>query len=262
MIFVNLTLFENLTWFLTVHHYKLFFIKMSNNSGRILLIEDEESLSGVIAFNLQLEGFEVDCIDNGQHAINQASKVGEYDLVILDVMLPEVSGWDICNIYKKNADTPILFISAKGTSSDKIKGLKLGADDYLAKPFDLEELLLRVQILVSRNKGRIEEDPNLIIGEFNINMQTYEVKKANKIIAELSKREIELLRLFNENEGKVVSRDFILDQVWGIDVFPTTRTIDNYILSFRKLFEEDARNPSFFHSIRGVGYKFTNSETK
>lgn len=232
---------------------------MANTSKKILLIEDEKSLSKVVELNLKLEGFEVVCISNGRTAIEHADKVGEYDLVILDVMLPEVSGWDICSMYKSVTDTPILFVSAKGTSSDKIKGLKLGADDFLAKPFDLEELLLRVQVLILRHQKKGVKNERLMIGDFDVNILTYEVKKNEQIITELSKREIQLLQLFNEHEGEVVSRDFILDQVWGKDAYPTTRTIDNYILSFRKLFEKDPKNPEYFHSVRGVGYKFTNS---
>ncbi|WP_299202411.1 response regulator transcription factor [Brumimicrobium sp.] len=232
---------------------------MANTSKKILLIEDEKSLSKVVELNLKLEGFEVVCISNGRTAIEHADKVGEYDLVILDVMLPEVSGWDICSMYKSVTDTPILFVSAKGTSSDKIKGLKLGADDFLAKPFDLEELLLRVQVLILRHQKKGVKNEQLMIGDFDVNILTYEVKKNEQIITELSKREIQLLQLFNEHEGEVVSRDFILDQVWGKDAYPTTRTIDNYILSFRKLFEKDPKNPEYFHSVRGVGYKFTNS---
>jgi two-component system alkaline phosphatase synthesis response regulator PhoP len=229
-----------------------------NTSKKILLIEDEKSLSNVVELNLKLEGFDVVCISNGRTAIEHAQKVPEYDLVILDVMLPEVSGWDICSMYKSITDTPILFVSAKGNSSDKIKGLKLGADDFLAKPFDLEELLLRVQVLILRHKKSKIKNEHLLIGDFDVNLLTYEVKKNDEYITELSKREIELLQLFDEHENEVVSRDFILEEVWGKDAYPTTRTIDNYILSFRKLFEKKAKNPVFFHSIRGVGYKFTN----
>lgn len=174
-------------------------------------------------------------------------------------MLPEVSGWEICKAYKSASDTPILFMSAKGNSSDKIKGLKLGADDYLGKPFDLEELLLRVQILIQRNNGSVSHKKEQInIGEFEINLLTYNVIKDDRFITELTKREVELLELFYKHEGEVVSRDFILDQLWSKDYTPTARTIDNYILSFRKLFEADPKNPAFFHSIRGVGYKFIN----
>lgn len=232
---------------------------MPNTDKKILLIEDEESLSNVVELNLKLEGFDVKCISNGRKAIDYAHKVAEFDLVILDVMLPEVSGWDICSMYKSVADTPILFVSAKGASSDRIKGLKLGADDFLAKPFDLEELLLRVQVLILRHQKDKPKEQELAIGGFQVNLLTFEVKKEDTLITELSKREIELLQLFIEHEGEVLSRDFILDQIWGKDTYPTSRTIDNYILSFRKLFEEDAKNPEYFHSVRGVGYKFTNA---
>lgn len=232
---------------------------MNKTSNKILLIEDEGSLSKVIQFNLELEGFEVFTITNGQEAIDHSSKVKDFNLVILDVMLPEVSGWDICSMYKSVAKTPILFISAKSSSSDKIKGLKLGADDYLAKPFDLEELLLRVQVLILRNNSDKSKNDFLQIGDFKINLRTYEMHHEKTLITELSKREISLLQLFHAHQGEVVSRDFILDQLWGAEKYPTTRTIDNYILSFRKRFEKDVKNPQFFHSIRGVGYKFTNS---
>lgn len=231
-----------------------------SSHGKILLVEDEKSLSDVVRLNLELEGFDVSCIANGDEALKHASKVHTYDLIILDVMLPEVSGWDICAAYKKAADTPILFMSAKGNSSDKIKGLKLGADDYLGKPFDLEELLLRVQVLIQRaQNGTTEKTEKINIGKFEINLLTYDVKKEEVVVTELTKREVELLELFYAHEGKVVSRDFILDQLWGKEYTPTARTIDNYILSFRKLFEKDPKNPHFFHSVRGVGYKFINT---
>lgn len=228
------------------------------NKGRILLIEDEESLNAIIGLNLQMEGFEVDSITNGREALELAPTVKDYNLVILDVMLPEVSGWDICEAYKKVAETPILFMSAKGASVDKVKGLKLGADDYLGKPFDLEELLLRVQILVSRPKKEENGENEFHIGESLINSLTYEVTQPDGKVVQLTKRELELLLLFVEHEGEVVSRDFILEQLWKQEIFPTARTIDNYILYYRKLFEEDPKNPVFFHSVRGVGYKFVN----
>lgn len=233
---------------------------MSKTVKKILLIEDEESLSRVLKLNLELEGFAVDTTLNGREALELKDKIHTYDLVILDVMLPEVSGWDICAAFKSVSSTPILFISAKGSSSDKIKGLKLGADDYLAKPFDLEELLLRVQVLILRHsekKHPSTQNRLFNVGEFEVNTVTFEVYSSGEKVEELTKREIELLRLFDEHEGEVVSRDFILDELWGAENFPTTRTIDNYILSFRKLFEKDPKNPKYFHSVRGVGYKFT-----
>jgi len=178
----------------------------------------------------------------------------------LDVMLPKISGLDICGEIRKTSKVPILFLSAKGTSADKIAGLKKGGNDYLSKPFDLEELLLRVQILLqTASPVNATADSVLVIGDKTVDYTNYEVKdKSTRETIRLSKREIDLLQFFAENEGRVVSRDEILDKIWGKEQFPTTRTIDNYILSFRKLFEVDPKNPHYFHSIRSVGYKFTN----
>ena len=221
---------------------------------KICLIEDEKSLSEMIRLNLEMDGFQVDVYDNGQTAKNDISKIGGYDLVILDVMLPQVSGLELCVEIRKTSKTPILFLSAKGTTSDRIAGLKLGANDYLPKPFDLEELLLRVQILLQKNEASTLE--SLTIGSKTVSFITYEITDSTSDKIEiLSKKEIELLKLFSEKTGTVVSRDEILDKIWP-DQFPTSRTIDNYILSFRKTFEKDPKNPMHFHSIRGVGYKF------
>ncbi len=222
---------------------------------KICLVEDEKSLSEMIRLNLEMDGYHVDVYDNGQHVKNDLTKISQYDLVILDVMLPHISGLDLCKELRKISRVPILFLSAKGTTIDRIAGLKLGANDYLSKPFDLEELLLRVQILLQSNEILPEEE--LVIGLKTVNFNTYEIKDTitSEIII-LSKKEIDLLKLFSEKVGVVVSRNEILDKLWG-DQFPTSRTIDNYILSFRKTFEEDPKNPIYFHSIRGVGYKFT-----
>lgn len=225
--------------------------------NKILLIEDEETLNEVVAMNLQLEGYSVEQVFKGSTALQYLQKLEDFDLIILDVMLPDVSGWELCEKFKEKSKTPILFISAKGTSSDKIKGLKLGADDYLAKPFDLEELLLRVQILSNRKGAFGKKNTTLLIGDKEVNLATYEISHGKTVLAALSKREVDLLELFYDHEGEVLARDYILDNVWGVDKYPTTRTIDNYILQFRKLFEHDPREPKYFHSIRGVGYKFT-----
>jgi two-component system alkaline phosphatase synthesis response regulator PhoP len=226
---------------------------------KVCLIEDEKSLSEMIRLNLELDGFDVDVYDNGLIAKNEISKICLADLVILDVMLPQVSGLDLCVEIRKSSKVPILFLSAKGTTSDKIAGLKLGANDYLSKPFDLEELLLRVQILLQKNE--VNQEDTFVIGSKSVSFTTFEITDLNSLEVEiLSKKEIELLKLFSEKVGIVVSRDEILDKIWP-DQFPTSRTIDNYILSFRKTFENDPKNPIYFHSIRGVGYKFTqNSE--
>ena len=223
----------------------------------ICLIEDEENIVELIRLNLELEGFKVHSIQNGMKAKDMINEVIQHDLIILDVMLPEYSGFDLCKDIRALGDTPILFLSAKGIATDRIHGLKLGANDYLAKPFDLEELILRIRNLVSTKTD--QKIKSIQIGEVKVNFSSFEAHNNNgEIIHVFSKREIELLELFNENEGKVVSRDLILDKLWGKDHFPTSRTIDNYILTFRKIFENDPKNPIFFHSVRGVGYRFTN----
>lgn len=222
----------------------------------ILVVEDEASLSEMIQLNLELEGFRVTTCANGREALDYATRLDSFQLVILDVMLPEVSGLDICRAYRQHSDVPVLFLSAKGTTVDRIAGLKLGANDYLPKPFDLEELLLRVQVLIKTKEKQAADQ--LVIGDWEVVYATYEVKNAVTGARQLlTKREIELLQLFQSKQDEVVSRDEILSALWGNDQYPTGRTIDNYILNFRKIFEEDPKNPRYFHSIRGVGYKFT-----
>lgn len=225
----------------------------------ILLVEDEENLLKTIRLNLELEGYIVTTATNGIEALKEFRK-GNFNLVILDVMLPEMNGYDVCEqIRKENATVPVLFLTAKGSSSDKIQGLKLGADDYLTKPFNLEELLLRIQILVKRGSPQKEADKSIesySFGDNMINFVTYEIRGTNGK-TEISKKEIALLKLLIERKGEVVSREEILDSVWGKDAYPSSRTIDNYILAFRKYFEKNQRDPIHFHSIRGVGYKFT-----
>ena len=222
----------------------------------ICLVEDEQSLIEMIQFNLELDGYDVFAIRDGGLAKEHFELKIDYDLFILDVMLPRISGLDLCKIIREKSQAPILFLSAKGTTQDRIEGLKIGANDYLPKPFDLEELILKVKIL-TKKEGE-QKDFLLQVGELEVDFNTFEVRSLeNEIVHLFSKREIELLKLFQEKEGKVVSRDEILDRVWGKDSYPTARTIDNYILVFRKVFEKNARKPQFFHSIRSVGYKFT-----
>jgi two-component system alkaline phosphatase synthesis response regulator PhoP len=227
---------------------------------RILLVEDEENLQEAIKLNLELEGFEVEVADNGTTAIKKAAEQ-RFNLFILDVMLPEIDGFGVCEkIRLTDTDTPILFLTAKDSSQDRVTGLKLGADDYLAKPFNLEELLLRVKILVKHSVKGTQEGTDLKtykFGDNEVNFVTYRAKGIGGSEYELTKKEVTLLKLLIDRKDNVVSRQHILQYVWGYDVYPSTRTIDNFILSFRKYFEKDARNPEFFHSIRGVGYKFT-----
>jgi two-component system alkaline phosphatase synthesis response regulator PhoP len=223
---------------------------------RILLVEDEENIREAVKLNLEIEAFEVVGTDNGKDALKYFHEQ-HFDLIILDVMLPEVDGYQICEqIRLTNMEVPVIFLTAKDTSADRVAGLKKGADDYLTKPFVLEELLLRVSNLIKRTsktaKGRME---SYEFGNNKVNFITYEAD-GNPGKFMLTKKEAMLLKLLVDRRNEVVSRQQILQSVWGYDVYPSTRTIDNFILSFRKYFEQDPKNPEYFLSVRGVGYKF------
>jgi len=226
---------------------------------RILLAEDEEHLLEAIKLNLELEGYHVTAVTDGKKALKVFHEE-RFNLVILDVMLPEMDGFRVCEAIRlENSVVPVLFLTAKNTSEDRITGLRKGADDYLTKPFNLEELILRVGILIRRGlQPESTRSPGVYrIGDKEINFSSYEIRDESGHSASLTRKEAMLLKLLIERKGEVVSRTQILESVWSYDVYPTTRTIDNFILSFRKYFEKDPRNPDHFHSIRGVGYKFT-----
>ena len=226
----------------------------------LLVVEDEESLREALKLNLELEGYEVTTADNGPIVLKLV-KNEYFDLIILDVMLPDMDGITVCEtIRMQHNNVPILFLSARNSSIDRVEGLKKGGDDYLTKPFNLEELLLRIDKLITKNK-KINE-PQAVADQYEfdgckIDFDAHECIDINGDKQELSKKEAALLKLLIENEGDVVSREHILQVVWGYNVYPTTRTIDNFILNFRKFFEKDSRNPRHFHSVRGIGYKFT-----
>jgi len=226
----------------------------------ILLVEDEENLHEALKLNLELEGYEVTSSFDGAAAL-KAVENEYFDLLILDVMLPEVDGISVTETVRlKNNEVPILILSAKNSSADRVLGLKKGADDYLTKPFNLEELLLRIHKLIDKNKKL--QDKSSVGDTYNFDSNTIDFKAQEAVnkrgeTIQLSKKETMLLKLLIENKNEVVPREKILQSVWGYNVYPTTRTIDNFILNFRKYFEEDSRNPKYFHSVRGVGYKYT-----
>lgn len=228
---------------------------------RILLVEDEESLREAVKLNLEMEGYEVVATDNGKQALKLIDEQ-HFDLLLLDVMLPEVDGFQICEqVRLTNMKVPIIFLTAKDAAMDRITGLKKGADDYITKPFVLEELLLRVQNLLKRTSTEQETRlESYAFGDNKVNFVTYEAE-GNPGTFTLTKKEAMLLKLLIDRKNEVVSRQQILQSVWGYDVYPSTRTIDNFILSFRKYFEEDPKNPVYFQSVRGVGYKFVDEES-
>lgn len=226
------------------------------------MVEDEENLHEALKLNLELEGYEVSSAFDGASALKAVQ--GEYfDLIILDVMLPEMDGINVTEAIRlTNNEVPILILSARNSSADRVLGLKKGADDYLTKPFNLEELLLRVKKLIEKNKKLQDKETvgdTYSFGNNSVDFKAQEAVAADGKKIQLSKKETMLLKLLIENKNEVVPREKILQVVWGYNVYPTTRTIDNFILSFRKYFEEDSRNPKYFHSVRGVGYKYSES---
>jgi two-component system alkaline phosphatase synthesis response regulator PhoP len=228
-------------------------------TARILLVEDEANIRENLKLNLELEGYEVVAVDNGLDAV-KTFRDQRFNTLVLDIMLPEMDGLSVCEqVRLEDREVPILFLTAKDASKDIVAGLKTGGDDYLTKPFHLEELLLRVGKLVERSlrasaNTAVEVD-EFRFGDNRVNFATYEaVGKEGPI--RLTNKEVKLLKLLVDRRNEVVSRQHILQTVWGYDVFPSTRTIDNFILAFRKYFEADPKNPAYFHSVRGVGYKF------
>lgn len=228
----------------------------------ILLVEDEENLQEALRLNFELEGYEVTSVYDGAAAL-KAVQNEYFDLIILDVMLPEIDGITVCeNIRLTNSEIPILMLSARNQSADRVLGLRKGADDYLTKPFNLEELLLRVSNLIQKSQrihSRESVADEYAFGKNTINFKSLECKTKSGEVLPLTKKEAMLLKLLIENKNEVVTREKILQAVWGYNVYPTTRTVDNFILNFRRYFEEDSRNPKYFHSVRGIGYKFTNT---
>ena len=230
----------------------------ADRKPRLLVVEDEDSLRRNLKLNFELEGFHVTTATTGGEALERA-RSARFDAILPDVMLPEVDGYSVCESLRLQGDrTPVLFLTARNTPEDRIRGLRVG-DDHLAKPFELEELLLRVGKLVERGKDGTA--PSLkgvrTFGGNEVDFGSYAIIGQRGLRKLLSQREIMLLRLLMEREGDVVSRQEILEKVWGYDVYPTTRTIDNFIVAFRKYFEPDPKTPRHFHSVRGVGYRFT-----
>ena len=227
---------------------------------RILLVEDEERLLEVVRLNLELSDYEVRVAVDGKEALDRFNQE-RFDLILLDVMLPRMDGFAVCRAIRlQDRKVPILFLTAKNSAQDRVMGLKIGGDDYLVKPFDLEELLLRVQRLLERSTSTNRVGSSeLRFGGNKVFYDRHEAMTKSGETIRLSKRECMILRLLSERDGETVSREEMLDLIWGLDVYPSTRTIDNYIVGFRKYFEDDQRDPKHFHSIRSVGYRFVSN---
>ncbi|MEM1246034.1 MAG: response regulator transcription factor [Acidobacteriota bacterium] len=224
---------------------------------KVLLVEDEPHLALGLVENLEDEGYRVTHCPDGESGL-EALVEQRFDLAVLDVMLPGLDGFALCETARRDGVvTPVLFLTAKGGVDDRIRGLRAGGDDYLAKPFHLDELLLRVSAILRRARREEKELVELQFGGNTVDLQAYRATAWNGQAHEMTHKEAMILKTLALRAGEVVSRDEILDRVWGRDVFPSSRTIDNFILKLRRRFEKEPEEPLHFHSVRGVGYRFT-----
>jgi two-component system OmpR family response regulator len=229
---------------------------------KILVIDDEPSIVELLVYNLKKEGYDVLKAYNAEEALEIADKESDIDLFVIDVMLPNMDGFELARNLKsheKYKDKPIIFLTAKRDEFDRVLGLELGADDYITKPFSVREFLARIKAVFRRTQrsvAKVEEKPKKIVAkDLEIDLEKYEVKVRGSLV-NLTPLEFELLRFLAENEGKVYSRDVLLDTLWGYDYYGDTRTVDVHIRRLRTKIEEDPSNPKYIITVRGKGYKF------
>lgn len=228
---------------------------------KILIVEDEKNIAMVLAYNIKKEGFDCDIAYDGEDGLTKAI-TGSYDLILLDIMLPKMNGFEVCEKIRYKSQVPIIFVTAKEEEKDKIFGLETGADDYVTKPFSFRELLARIRVNIRRSSGEVvraaaQEAPAgslLTVGELVIDQEHYSVTKNGEPI-ELSKKDYDLIALLAENVGKVFTREDLLEKVWGYDdYFGDIRTVDVTVSRLRKKIEKDPAKPEYIMSKRGVGY--------
>lgn len=224
---------------------------------KILVVDDEEHIAELISYNLSSNGYKVITANNGIDAVKVAIEE-KPSLILLDLMIPGKDGYDVCKEVRSNNEirnTPIIMLTAKSEELDKILGLELGADDYITKPFSIKELLARVSSVLRRYNINKENVENILtVGSLNVNLLKHEVFKGNEKI-DLTLKEFELLKLLLESKGKVLSRNYLLDKIWGYDYYGETRTVDVHIRYLRKKIEGDNSSEKYIQTIRGVGYK-------
>ena len=224
--------------------------------SKILIVEDEPDMRTGLKDNLEFEGYEVNFAEDGETGLKNILE-GDYDLVLLDVMLPKMSGFDVCKtVRKKGNNIPIILLTAKGEEIDKVLGLELGADDYVTKPFGLRELLARIKAILRRGEDKAKSNENafISIGRIEINFSTYNALE-DGLAVQMSHKEFEILSYLWSNRNSTVSRDDLLNNVWGYDESPTTRTVDNFILKLRQKIEKDPDHPKIILTVHGIGYK-------
>lgn len=221
---------------------------------KIMVVDDEKNIVELVKYNLEKEGYEVICAYDGLQAVDMA-RAEKPDLIILDIMLPGQGGLEVCRILRKETRIPVIMATAKGEEIDKILGLELGADDYVTKPFSPRELVARVKAVLRRTSTKIEEKDELIFGDLSINLVKHEVKVRGKV-ADLKPKEFDLLKLLSVNPGKVFTREFLLEQLWGYDYLGDTRTVDVHMRRLRQKIEKEPSSPMFLKTVHGIGYKF------
>lgn len=224
---------------------------------RILVIDDEPMIVESVSYNLKQEGYEVVTAVDGEAGLKLA-ETGEFDLILLDLMLPGIDGLEICRRFRKQSDIPIIMLTAKEGEIDRVLGLELGADDYITKPFSMRELLARVKTVLKRtslNTGTITQPQTIVSGELQVDLLGHEVS-VNGQAVDLSSKEYELLRILASHPGQVLTREQLLNLVWGNDFYGDSRTVDVHIRWLREKIEADPGNPQYILTIRGVGYKF------
>jgi two-component system alkaline phosphatase synthesis response regulator PhoP len=228
---------------------------MELSMKRILVIEDEPQMQLGLRDNLELEGYEVQTASDGDEGLAKAASFSP-DLVILDIMLPRKNGFDVCRELRARANpTPIVMLTARSAETDKVLGLELGADDYVTKPFSITELLARVRAVLRRSAGQKPATEAVKIGDLEVDFRLHQARRGKARI-EFTAREFELLRYFVQHTGQVVTREQILNEVWGYEEFPTTRTIDNFVAKLRQKIEKAPHAPEHILTIHGSGYKF------
>ena len=223
---------------------------------KILIIEDEQDLIKGLKLNLSDEGYDVDCAGNGAEGLRKAVEAAP-DLIILDIMLPEMDGLEVClKLRQKNIDIPVIMLTAKGEEIDKVVGLEIGADDYMTKPFSIRELLARIKARLRHTERETKTELKIYsFSEIEIDFIRFKVRRKGKEL-DLTSLEMDILKYFIVHRGEVVSRNDLLDKIWGYESYPTTRTIDNHILKLRKKIEEDPSHPRYILSVYGGGYRF------
>lgn len=228
---------------------------------RLLVVEDEEHLAAGLKLNLELEGYAVDLAGTAREAGEHLLKRAAYDAIVLDVQLPDVDGFELCRKIRSAGNyTPVIMLTARAAAEDRVHGLEVGADDYLVKPFELDELLARVRSLLRRRQWERHEETTprssrVTFGRAVIDFDSYEVVVDGEAL-KMTRLELDMVRYFVENPGRVISREELLEHVWKLRNYTTARTVDNFISRLRRHFEVDPARPQHFLSVRGAGYKF------